>query len=105
MAAIASIARISAKRFASRASNARFLATIKFTPSHEYIKVLTFLHSMLSTAFLTHFTSYFDRSMAMLALLVSLITPLVHWAMLSLWICPLSARSSLPVTRLVRLSQ
>ena len=39
MAAIAAIARVSAKRFIARASSARFVATIKFTPSHEYIKV------------------------------------------------------------------
>jgi hypothetical protein len=39
MAAIASFARFSAKRFVARTSNARFLASIKFTPSHEYIKV------------------------------------------------------------------
>jgi len=40
MAAIASIARISAKTFMARGpASARFLATIKYTPSHEYIKV------------------------------------------------------------------
>mmetsp|Transcript_32920 Transcript_32920/g.70446 ORF Transcript_32920/g.70446 Transcript_32920/m.70446 type:complete len:151 (-) Transcript_32920:54-506(-) len=39
MAAIASIARISAKRFIARSSNVRFMATIKYTPSHEYIKI------------------------------------------------------------------
>ena len=40
MASIATIARFSAKSFMARApSSVRFLSTIKYTPSHEYIQV------------------------------------------------------------------
>jgi hypothetical protein len=96
MAAIASFARFSAKRFAARTSNARFLVSIKFTPSHEYIKVRMNKSRMImlwNCNVTVHFLCCIIRLMVMLARSELPPTLLERLVTLCSWTYPLLGRS------------